>query len=181
MFRSILFLAVLSSSCIPDRTFDPVKIIPNPVDTTDSTSGKVGRLRINEVVSGGSPDWFEIYNPGDTAFELKAGEIFFTDSYKTRGKYKLSLSYTLPAKGYMVVECATGGTNSEPGQIRSNTFSLSSAGEKVAVLKLQGTDTIFLDSVTFGADLLNGSYGRSPNGTGAWKLFTTPSKGQANP
>lgn len=180
MLKSLAIAApvfFLLLSCLPDREL--VKPLEPGGPTNPLDSSKIN-IRINEVVSNGSPDWFELVNLNDTAVQMNPGQWYFTDDFKNPTKYQLNSVYSLPPKSYRAVEVANGGPDSDVFQLRANTFSFSSQGEQVAVLKITGRDTIWVDSVTFPA-MSSGSYGRKPNGTGSWRLLPTETKGAPNP
>lgn len=165
------------AACLPDR--DLVKPSESGQPENPVEPGKIN-LRINEVVSTGSPDWFEIVNLDEAAIQLKPGEWYFTDDFKNPTKYRLGTEFSLSPGAYHAVECSNGGLDADNSQLRANTFSFSSQGEQIAVIKIVGSDATWVDSVTFPA-ISSGSYGRSPNGTGAWRLLSKDSKGKPNP
>lgn len=126
-------------------------------------------LFINEVLSTGSPDWLEIYNPGATSVDVSDFYVF--DEGTIADKYSLPSGTTVPAHGYLVLSCddlATG---------LSMNFKLSSGGETVY---LEDASHVSIDNVIFPALSDGTSYGRSEDGSSTWVEFSSPSPGVAN-
>ena len=129
------------------------------------SAGGAGVIKINEVESnGGTPDdWVELYNAGSAPINL-AGYIF-KDNDDTH-------SYTLPggtvvAPGaYLVMDTGAAGFN----------FGLGAADS--ARLFLPDGTTI-VDSYSWTAHAAT-TYGRCPNGTGAFATTASSTKGSAN-
>jgi hypothetical protein len=120
-------------------------------------------VRINEVESsGGTPgDWAELYNP--TPVDEDIGEYVFKDNDDTH-VYTIPAGTTIPAGGYFVLEEAAFG------------FGLGSAD--AARLFKPGGVTI-ADSYDWTSHAAT-TYGRCPNGTGAFTTTAASTKGQAN-
>ncbi len=147
--------------------------------------GSAPVLYINEFLasnSGATPDpfgdpedWIEIYNPGATAIDL--GGMYITDDLATPTKYQIpttdAAATTVPAHGYLLLwadaEPAEGATHIVP--------KLSASGEAIG---LYTGDLTEIDSLTFGAQTTDVSYGRQPDGTETWVSFTTPTPGATN-
>ncbi|MEI9947686.1 MAG: lamin tail domain-containing protein [Pseudomonadota bacterium] len=127
-----------------------------------ATSG-AGLIKINEVESnGGIPgDWVELYNAGSAAIDLSG--YVFKDNDDTH-------SYAIPA-----------GTIVAPGAyyvLEEAAFGFGLGAAESARLYLPGATTI-VDSYTWTAHAST-TYGRCPNGTGAFGTSTTITKGAAN-
>ncbi|MFL5728665.1 MAG: CotH kinase family protein [Cytophagaceae bacterium] len=140
-------------------------------------------LRLNEIVSSNSngltdyngkhSDWIEIYNGSGSAINLNG--YFLSDHESAPEKW------TFPSRiinaGQFLVVFASGNDVVYPnGEIHTN-FSLSSDGEKILLSNPSG---ILLDSITGSDPLVDLSYGRIPDGTGAWKFFTSPTPDLSN-
>ena len=175
--RNLLWLCLIFSACLPDRNLEirPLPPMP-PVNPSDSTKG----LRINEILSTGSPDWVEIYNSGTKPVTIKSNSWYFSDDLAEPKKFTFPLDYVIGAGSFLVVACSTGISPSTPAEPRAG-FSLSSAGEKIGLSRLQADTVLWIDSVSFPAIPSGQSYGRSPDGGPVFKIFSTPSKGAANP
>lgn len=170
---SLLFLY----GCLEFRDIAPKQAAPIVPDTIG-----FGRLRVNEFMTGGTPanvgallgaanDWFEIYNPSDSALNLGSGQWYVTDDLAIPEKYNLPVDsrFRIPGKGFFAIVCS----GLTPSTIRPTTnFSLSSAGEDLGIFfrKSPGSPLIAIDTLTYvppiGAQS-GVSYGRLPNGAGA--------------
>jgi hypothetical protein len=80
----------------------------------------------------------------------------------------------IPAGGYLLFWA-----DNEPGQgpLHLN-FALDADGERIGLYQSDGRTLI--DSVTFGPQKADVSWGRSPNGGPEWKAQQTPTPGAAN-
>ncbi|MFC2137160.1 lamin tail domain-containing protein [Bacteroidota bacterium] len=136
------------------------------------------QLVINEFMASNSSiiqddygeydDWIEIYNTGDAAISLDG--YFITDNFNDPVKYKLPEEITIEAGSYLLI--FTDNNNSQ-GDLHTN-FKLSKEGEEIAIVKVIGLDTSFIDSLTYGEQISDVSYGRFPDGNTNFELFFTP-------
>lgn len=121
---------------------------------------------------GAFEDWIEIYNPGSTPVSL-AG-LHLTDTLATPTKWTFPAGVTIAAHGYLLVwaddEAAQGPTHAS--------FKLSASGEAVGLYATDGTTAI--DTITFGAQTSNISYGRSADGAGTWGSRSISTPGATN-
>jgi hypothetical protein len=121
-------------------------------------------IRINEVESaGGSPgDWVELRNNAGTATDV--GGLKFKDADDTHVFYEIPAGTTIPAGGYLVLEEAQ--------------FGFGLGGNDSARLFL-GDGTTLVDSYAW-ATAAAVTYGRCPDGTGAFGDRPASTKGAAN-
>ncbi len=119
-------------------------------------------VRINEVESsGGTPgDWAELFNPGPIAVDL-SGWIF-RDNDDTHA-YVIPAGTTLTAGGYLSLEEAAFG------------FGLGAADSA----RLYDASGALVDSYAWTTHAVT-TYGRCPNGTGAFRATNSSTKGVAN-
>jgi hypothetical protein len=119
-------------------------------------------IRVNEVESsGGSPgDWTELFNAESTSVDLSG--FVFKDNDDTHA-YTFPDGSVIPPGGYFVVEEAAQG------------FGLGS-GDSARLFDPNGA---LVDSYTWTAHAAT-SYGRCPNGAGAFTTLTSVTKGAAN-
>ena len=119
-------------------------------------------IRINEVESnGGTPgDWIELYNAGASTVDLSNFLVKDNDDTRTT---RLPAGATIAAGGYYVIDEAALG------------FGLG-AGDAARIFDAAGT---LLDAYTWTAHAAV-TYGRCPNGTGAFADATASTKGAAN-
>jgi len=122
-----------------------------------------GLIKINEAESnGGIPgDWVELYNAGTAAIDLSG--YVFRDNDDTH-TYVIPTGTVVAAGAYYVLEEAA--------------FGFGLGANESARLYLPGGTTI-VDSYSWTAHATT-TYGRCPNGTGAFGTSTTSTKGAAN-
>jgi hypothetical protein len=118
------------------------------------------------------PDWIELYNP--TAQSQDIGGVYLTDNAANPTKYQVPFATTIPANGYLVFYADR---DPEQGSLHTS-FDLAAGGEELYIYDANGVTVI--DSITFGAQITNTSYGRYPNETGPWGFMGTPTPGAAN-
>ena len=141
---------------------------------------------INEVLAsnghtvadpqGEYEDWIELYNGGSAPVNL--GGMYLTDDPSEPTKWQFpkdnSVLTTIPAHGYLVVWA-----DGEVGDAGLHAaFKLSAGGDSVALFDQDGRTLI--DSVTFGPQRADVSYGRFPDGSDTWLLLTLPMPGAPN-
>jgi hypothetical protein len=121
------------------------------------------RVRVNEIESsGGVPgDWVELYNTSAIPLSLAGYVVRDNDDGHT---YTLPASATIPAGGYYVID------ESELG------FGLGAA-DAVRFFAPDGTTLVDSHAWTSHAP---STYGRCPDGTGAFQTTTAVTKGAAN-
>ena len=144
-------------------------------------------LRINEILAnnlssntdgyGDYDDWIEIYNSGPTDINISGYHI--SDNFNDLTKWTLSNGpdsvMTVPAGGFLLIWA-----DKEPSQGPLHVgFKLSSSGEEVVLVGKDGTT--ILDSLSFGQQYADISYGRYPDGSGERRFFEKPSPESANP
>jgi len=132
---------------------------------------------------GLSPDWIELHNTSDQTVSL-AG-LYLSDKLDDLTKWRfpddLPDLTTLAPDGYRIVWAS--GSDSTPTELHAD-FSLNADGEAVVLTDLDG-QTI-LDSIEFGSQSPDTSFGRDPNAlatqgdTPQWAMLQAPTPGQAN-
>ena len=136
-----------------------------------------GQIRINEIlacnVSVNYDDtynfgsWVEIYNNNPYSVTL-SGYYLSDDLAQTR---KWTIPYTiLASKGYILIWCDKTNTG------RHSNFRIDPDGEIIIL----SNSAVIIDSVSFGKQKMNISYGRSPDGNGSWQYFQTPTPQKSN-
>ena len=143
-------------------------------------------LMINELMasnggsvrdpSGDSDDWIEIYNYGSDAVDI--GGMCLTDDLGRPTAWRVADDEpdetTIPAKGYLLIWADN---ETKEGTLHAN-FRLGAGGEQVALFAADGRTLI--DSVTFGPQTADRSYGRLPDGTDNWQVLATPTPAASN-
>ncbi|MCX5684958.1 MAG: SMP-30/gluconolactonase/LRE family protein, partial [Planctomycetota bacterium] len=118
------------------------------------------------------PDWIEIRNPGASAIDM--GGMYLTNDTGTPKKFQIPTGVSIPAGGYLLFWADN---NTSAGSRHMN-FTLDSAGGTLSLYDIDGITRI--DTITYGAQTTNVSYGRNPDGTGAWQAMTAATPGAAN-
>ncbi len=138
-------------------------------------------IMINEVMAantrttdpqGQYDDWIELYNTTDAWVNL-AG-MYLTDDLANPTKWRIEGKMLIPGQGYLVIwaDGDTGDSGFHAG------FRLSSDGETLGLFAADGTTLV--DSLKFGPQYANVSYGRCPDGTETYAYMGLPSPGAAN-
>ena len=125
---------------------------------------------------GDADDWIELKNTGTTAIDL--GGMYLSDKTSNPLKWQFPAGTTIAAGGYLLV-WADDDDGDSPG-LHTN-FKLSAGGESVVLSDIDARDNAVIDSVDFPAQTTDVSYGRSPEGTGAFQALATASPGRATP
>ncbi len=156
---------------VPDGSSTFQMISPATKGTANTTGGGITVLPIviNEILSTGSPDWVELYNPNDQAVDISG--YFAYDPSTVDNKFVIPSGTSIPAKGFIVLPCDDTNTG-----LHTN-FKLSSGGEDVTIENAAG---LIVDKVTFPALTSGSSYCRIPDGSTNWQTSTTPTEGTAN-
>lgn len=140
---------------------------------TAAANISVGDLVINEFEaintagetdpSGSFSDWIELYNNTSNPIDLTT--VYLSDNISNPFKWAFPSGTTINGNGYLIVWADEDTTQAD---IHCN-FKLSGSGEELILSLSDGT---VLDSLTFGAQTANVTYGRYPNGTGAFTTLT---------
>jgi hypothetical protein len=156
-------------------------------DTSAFTVGYIAPvLYINEFLAsndssntdenGEYDDWVEIYNPGTEPVDI--GGMYFSDKLDNLTNWQIPTTdpsvTTIPAGGFIVIWADK---QMEQGPLHVDA-KLSADGEDIVLTAPNGTKII--DSLTFGAQTTDVSYGRYPDGSDNWQTFTTPTPGASN-
>jgi hypothetical protein len=118
-------------------------------------------------------DWLEIYNPN--TFPISLAGYKLTDDPLNPAKWVFTETVVVPAKGYLLVWASNRDTID--GSYVHTNFRLSAAGE---FLGLSSPAKNYIDSITFGAQTSDISYGRRPDGGMIWAYYQLPTPGTSN-
>lgn len=128
-------------------------------------------------VLGDLDDWIELYNDSDEAVDV--GGFYLTDDISNPTQWQLPLGRsretTIPAKGFLLI-MADNDLNSTG--LHAN-FKLAAAGEEIGLFGPNGVQ--LLDSVTFGQQKVNVSFGRDLLDPTQWRFLAWPSPDAPNP
>ncbi len=177
------YIRLGSSGVTWEATSTPTAGTTNVVTGTTPAAGSAD-LRINELMAdndstiadpdeaGAYEDWIEIFNPGTAAVDM--GGMYLTDDLSKPTKWQVPRGVTIAAGGYLVFWADD---EASQGSLHA-AFKLSADGEAVGLFQPDGTTQV--DSVTFGAQATDVSYGRYPDGSGSWVLQGPATPGAAN-
>ncbi|MBN1508570.1 MAG: chitobiase/beta-hexosaminidase C-terminal domain-containing protein, partial [Sedimentisphaerales bacterium] len=125
---------------------------------------------------GEAADWFELYNPGDSQIDI--GGMYLTDDLLTPTKWQIptgkASETTIAPQGYLVIWADKDVTDT--GLHAS--FSLDASGEEIGLFDKDGVTLI--DSIVFGQQMTDVSYGRYPDGNDTWVQMPFPNPGIPN-
>ncbi len=114
-------------------------------------------------------DWIELYNYGTKMVDM--GGMYIADDSHL---WQIPAGVSLNAGGYLLIWADDAGA----GTGLHASFKLSASGDQVRLFKSDGTTLI--DSITFGVQTTDISYGRYPDGSSSWYDMSTPTPGAAN-
>ncbi len=139
------------------------------------------RVKINEVMASNTNtirdpqfnefgDWVELYNPDSVAADISG--YFLTDIFSDAQKWQLpSSGVIIPANGFLIIWCDDHNTG-----LHAN-FKLTASGEMVGLYAPGG---IAVDTMSFGVQTSDISYGRFPDGDNNWFTFYPATPGTIN-
>ena len=149
-------------------------------------SGASAQLYLNEFIAsndftiadehGNYADWLEIYN-ADT-LPIDVAGMYVTDDFSNLTKWEIlsgnSGSTMIPATGHLMIWLDD---DTVLGQLHAN-FKLKKVGEQIALVA--SDQTTIIDSLTFGVQTTDISFGRKPDGSNDWRFFNQPTPGLPN-
>jgi parallel beta-helix repeat protein len=123
-------------------------------------------------------DWIEIYNNSNNSVNL--GGLYLSDKKTNLTLSKIPSTYpdsvTITPYGFYVFRA-----DAMPNLgVNHADFELASAGEQVVLSQKIGNQVVIIDSITYGPQTTDISYGRMRDGSSAWMFFTTPTPGKTN-
>ncbi|MCF7958855.1 MAG: lamin tail domain-containing protein [Phycisphaerae bacterium] len=146
----------------------------------------VPNLKINEFMSsnystidndeGDFDDWIEIYNAGDEAIDV--GGMYLTDNLSDPMKWQIPgdspNETTIGSHDYLLI-WADGQPDEGPLHVD---FQLENTGEEIGLFASNGST--LLDSVVYGQQVTDISFGRYPNADNYWHFYGSPTPGKEN-
>lgn len=140
-------------------------------------------LVINEVLASNSAvntdeddsyqDWVELYNGSAEPINLSGYGL--SDNPTILFKWVFP-SVTINPGSYLIIWCSNK-NRTTPGQPLHTNFAISADGETISLTNPDGVVVDFAPPTTM---LANISFGRSPNGTGGFVFFQTPTPAAEN-
>ncbi len=129
-----------------------------------------------ENANGDYTDWIEIYNSSATAVNLSG--LYLSDNPGAGTRWQIpsgqSAVTTVPSNGYRIL-FADGST-----EIGANHLGFKLAADSGVIVLLGADGTTVLDSLSYGHQFRDISYGRYPNGGGQWMYMPHPTPGTSN-
>jgi len=125
----------------------------------------------NQDEAGEYDDWLELYNAGSTTAVLDG--MYLTDDLSEPRKWQISAGTAIPPGGHLLVWCDE---DAGQGPLHAN-FKLNRGGEEIGLFADDAHGNVPLDSVVFGPQQEDVSYGRQPDGSDNWELFDPPTPG----
>ncbi len=129
---------------------------------------------VNQDEAGEYDDWVELYN--DSAAAVTLDGMYFTDDLSEPTKWQFPTGTTIPPGGYLLVWCDK---DAGQGPLHAD-FKLDRDGEEIGLFSDDAHGNVPLDSVVFGPQLENVSYGWRPDGSDAWDFLDPPTPGASN-
>ena len=114
-------------------------------------------------------DWIEIYNSGSTSINLK--DYYITDNLSQPQKFKIQNDLIVEAGGYVLIWADDANTGNHAN------FKLSADGESIGLFD---PAVQLIDTLTYGLQQTDVSFGRFPNGINTWFKFSPATPGVAN-
>ena len=164
------------------------QILPRSTADLAWTPSVISGLIINEIMAsndaafadehGEYDDWIEIYNANNEPVDI--GGLYLTDDLSEPTQVMVPTSApdstTIPAGGFLVLWADK---QSEQGVLHLE-FKLSSGGEQVGLAQVIDSDTTFIDSLSFGPQWADTSYGYVSDGSGDRAYFHPATPGESN-
>ncbi|UCF95854.1 MAG: CotH kinase family protein [Spirochaetaceae bacterium] len=117
-------------------------------------------------------DWIELYNRGDSTVDLSG--MYLSDRAAEPRKWMFPRGTTIPPRGFLVVWADEDGEDKQG--IHAN-FKLSGNGEQLLLIDTDIRGNRVLDSIDFGYQRQDISYGRLPDGSGEFRsLYVSPGR-----
>jgi len=152
---------------------------------TEAPSTEAPSIVINEFMASNTTaiqdpqaeydDWIELLNVGETPADLSG--MYLTDTESDMRKWTFPEGTTLAPGAYLIVWADEDGGD-EPG-LHAN-FRLSSLGETLLLVDADVRGNTLIDSVAFGEQEADVSFGRYPDGVGPLQVLTDPTPGAEN-
>jgi hypothetical protein len=118
-------------------------------------------------------DWIELYNGDNISVWL--GDKYLSDNLSNPNKWQMPDITLQP--GEFVLFWA----DNDPEQgIKHTNFKLNEAGDDIGLFDSEATGFYTLDSVIYGTQSVDLSYGRNPDGGALWKFYTVITPGFSN-
>jgi len=129
---------------------------------------------VNQDEAGEYDDWLELYN--GSAVTVTLDEMYLTDHLDNPTKWQFPAGTTIPPGGYLLVWCDE---DAGQGPLHAG-FKLNRDGEEIGLFADDAHGNVPLDTIIFGPQQEDVSYGRQPDGADTWDFLDPPSPGASN-
>ena len=123
-------------------------------------------------------DWIELYNAGNEAINI--GGLFITDDLDDPTSWQIPVTNpdqtTIQPDSFLVLWADK---DTDQGVLHVD-IKLSGSGEQIGIAIINFPDTVYVDSLSFGEQTSDVSYGRYPDGGEYWQYFNTPTPSTSN-
>ena len=127
----------------------------------------------NKDERGEFDDWFELYNPAETPVDLNG--MYVSDNFSNPTKWRLG-NLSIPANGFLLLWADD---DAEQGANHVG-FKLSADGEEIGLFDTDEHLNLPIDTLRFGPQLVDVSYGRTQDGAEEWIYYNDPTPGRGN-
>ncbi|MBC8490296.1 MAG: CotH kinase family protein [Bacteroidetes bacterium] len=118
-------------------------------------------------------DWIEIYN-GDEE-QVWLGDKYLSDNLQNPDKWQMP-DINLEPGDFILIWA-----DNDPEQGANHTdFKLDIDGEEIGIFDAENTGFFFIDTITFGQQITDVSFGREPDGGYEWIFYIIPTPGYSN-
>lgn len=152
-----------------ESDYSPPMLVINEFLAANST--------VNHDEQGEYDDWIELYNAGVTSVDI--GGMYLADDLGNLDSW------------YQIPGTDSEATTIDPGEflllwadneindgILHLDFRLDAANEEIGIFSFFGTSPV--DTLSYGVQTIDTSYGRTTDGAGTWTYFSTPTPGISN-
>ena len=145
-------------------------------------------ILINEILAsndscnidnfGEYEDWIEIYNCGDLPFDI--GDLYFSDDLENPKLYQIPANVshltTVKPDSFLILWADS---DTSQGALHLN-FKLDKSGESLSITRISNGEINYIDLLYYPKQNPNVSYGRLPDGSNNWCIFSVPTPGYSN-
>ena len=129
---------------------------------------------VNQDEAGEYDDWLELYN--GSAVTVTLDGMYLTDHLDNPTKWQFPAGTTIPPGGYLLVWCDE---DAGQGPLHAG-FKLNREGEEIGLFAGETHGNVPLDTIVFGPQQEDISYGRQPDGSDTWYFLNPPTPGASN-
>lgn len=178
--KNAIFLIAISLPLALIHCTSDDKPTKSPAPIADPVAGLV----INEFMAdndninadpdlGEFADWIEIHNTSDKVADMSG--MYLTDDLTEPTKWQIPAGTTIAAGGFRIFWADDADMSADA--LHSN-FRLGAGGEQIGLYQRDGATPA--DTLSYGEQQTDVSYGRLPDGSDIWQTFAVPTPGTSN-